>query len=166
MKQMDVLNKYLERADECLAQAEDLERQAEELGRQARELKVKRETYLDAAELFRPLLVTEEDDLTDLVVDFTGCASMLERLIRLAEAAEGRLLNTTKAAQCLIDNGQTKSKLENYRTEVNRALVNNPEVFARVSTGTYRYIGSLPAVAEPELEGIEQEVEQSTEAAA
>ncbi len=153
MANRELLDQYLARADALVAEAEDLEGQAQALLHQAEKLRDQSVGYLGAADMLRPLLVTEEDDLTGVIAEFTGCTSILERLVRLAQAAEGRLLNTTKAAEFLIAHGQTKSKLEYYRSEVNRALVNNPDVFARVSSGTYRYCGDLPEL-EAEIQAI------------
>ena len=141
MDTQNALAQCLAKADACLAEAQDLERQAERL-------RVRHEAYLDAAELFRPLLVEDEDDLTGLVVDFTGCNSIVDRLVSIGLATPHKLLNTTKAAQCLLENGQSKSDLKNYRTEVNRALSNNSQLFAKVSAGTYRYVGDVEAVSE------------------
>ena len=157
MGTQDVLAQYLARADSYQAQARELEHQAHALLRQAEQLRTREEDFRVAAELLRPVLVEgEEDDLTGLVVDFTGCQSILDRLVRIGQAAPERLLNTTKTAQFLLANGQSRSDLKNYRTEVNRVLANKPEYFAKMSAGTYRYIGELLPVLDEAINGTQE----------
>ena len=141
MDTQDVLAQYLAKAEACRIEAEDLQNRV-------KELRIREEDFLEAAEMLRPVLVEDEDDLSDVIADFTGCNSMLDRLVRVARAAEGRLLNTSKTAQFLLEHGQSKSTFQNYRTEVNRALANSPQHFQKVSAGTYRYIGALPTLDE------------------
>ena len=155
MDTQDVLAQFLAKADECLDEAEALESQAHDLVRQAEKMRVRHEAYLDAADLLRPVLVTDEDDLTRLVVDFTGCNSIVDRLVRIGRAAPNKFLNTTKTAQFLLDNGQSRSDLKNYRTEVNRALSTNPQLFTKVSAGTYRYCDVSTTLAEA-INGVQE----------
>ena len=44
-----------------------------------------------------------ETGLSGLYVDFHGAHNLLERIVRIGEAAEGKLLNSTKVAEFLID---------------------------------------------------------------
>lgn len=142
MDQHELLAEYLARAESLLAEAVELEHQAEKLRDQ-------REGYLNAAELLRPLLTEDEDDLIGLVVDFTGCANNVDRLVRIGQAAPRKILNTSKVTQYLLDHGQSRSNPKNYYSEISRALSQHPEFFVKVHTGAYRYSGELPA-----LEGI------------
>ena len=129
--------------------ADDMLKDAEEYERQARDIRLERAGLLTAIDMLRPLVDEEEDNLSGLMVDFTGCINNVDRLIRIARAAPHKLLNTTKVTQYLLDHGQSKSKLEHYRTEVNRALTQNPDLFERMSSGTYRYKGdSSVSIAE------------------
>ncbi len=129
---------------EYQALADDMLKGAEEHERQARDIRLERAGLLTAIDMLRPLVHEEEDDLTGLIVHFHGCTNNVERLIRIAQAAPHKLLNTTKVSQYLLDHGQSKSDLGNYRTEINRALTTHPELFEKVSAGTYRYRGDSP----------------------
>ena len=142
MDNRELLADYQSWADGLLAGIEEHERQA-------RDLKIEWNTVVKAIDKLRPLVDEIEDDLTGVVVDFTGCINNVDRLIRIARAAPHKLLNTTKVTQYLLDHGQSRSKLEHYRTEVNRALTQNPDLFERVGSGTYRYKGdSSVSIAE------------------
>ena len=147
MDNRELLAEYLSRAADLLTQAEALESQAHDL-------RIRRDTLLEAADLLRPLVNDDPEDLSDIVADFTRCANYVERIVRIARVAPHKLLNTTKVAQYLLDHGQSKGKFENLRTEVDRALAKHPEHFEKVSKGTYRYRGDsleTAAVAAPEL---------------
>ena len=134
MDNRELLTEYLTRATDLLTQAETLELQAHDL-------RIRRETLLEAADLLRPLVNEDPEDLSDVVADFTRCANNVERIVRIARVAPHKLLNTTKVAQYLLNHGQSKGKFENLRTEVDRALAGNPKYFEKVSKGTYRYVG-------------------------
>ena len=134
MDNRELLAEYLSRAADLLSQANDLELQAHDL-------RIRRETLLEAADLLRPLVNEDPEDLTDVVADFTRCANNVERIVRIARVAPHKLLNTTKVAQYLLDHGQSKGSLKTLRTEVDRALAGHPEHFEKVSKGTYRYKG-------------------------
>ena len=143
MDNRELLAEYLSRAADLLTQAEALESQAHDL-------RIRRDTLLEAADLLRPLVNEDPEDLTDIVADFTRCANYVERIVRIARVAPHKLLNTTKVAQYLLDYGESKASLKTLRTEVDRALSGHPELFEKVSAGTYRYRGDAPvAVGEP-----------------
>ena len=129
---------------EYQALADDMLKGAEEHERQARDIRLERAGLLTAIDMLRPLVNEEKDDLSDLVVHFHGCTNNVDRLLRVAQTAPHKLLNTTKVSQYLLDHGQSKSDLGNYRSEINRALTTHPELFEKVSAGTYRYRGDSP----------------------
>ena len=97
-------------------------------------------------------------DLTGLSVDFTGAPNVLERVLRIGEVAEGRLLNATRVARFLIEAGASHGKLENLRGNVSDALTNNPNHFEPVGPATFQFLGRdrSPSVA-PEETPIEGE---------
>ena len=80
-------------------------------------------------------------DLTGLSVDFTGAPNVLERVLRIGEAAGGRLLNATKVARFLIEAGVSRGKLENLRGNVSDALTGNPDYFMPVGPATFQFLG-------------------------
>ena len=134
MDNRELLAEYLSRAADLLTQAEALELQAHDL-------RIRRETLLEAADLLRPLVNEDPEDLTDVLADFTRCANNVERLVRIARAAPHKLLNTTRVAQYLLDHGQSKGSFKNLRTEIDRAFTKHTQLFEKVSKGTYRYVG-------------------------
>ncbi len=80
-------------------------------------------------------------DLNDLVIDFKGSANLRERLIRIALAKEGVLLNITEVARFLIEAGESQATIPNLRTNVHDIVNGSPDLFEKVSPGTYRYLG-------------------------
>ena len=141
METKDLLTAYLTEAQSDLTQAEDLERQA-------RDLRCHRDGLLQAINLLRPLVQEDPEDLTELVVDFTGCSNTLERLIRISQIAPHKVLNTTRVTQYLLDHGQSQASFKNYRTEINWTFNRRPTLFQKVRAGTYRYAGDVEAVSE------------------
>ena len=83
-------------------------------------------------------------DLTGLSVDFTGSPNVLERLFRIGEADDNKLLNSTKGARFLIDAGVSSGKLDSIRRNVDDALTNNAQHFKRVAPGTFKFLGRNP----------------------
>ena len=146
MDNRELLAEYLSRAAALLSQAETLELQAHDL-------RIRRETLLEAADLLRPLVNEDPEDLTDVVADFTRCANNVERILRIARAAPHKLLNTTKVAQYLLDHSQSKGSFKNLRTEIDRAFTKHTKLFEKVTPGTYRYKGDT-----------EVEVDEATDA--
>ena len=88
-------------------------------------------------------------DLTQVVVDLRGSRDTLDRVIRVAEAAPGKLLNATQLAKLLIRAGYTKSEVNNARATVQRALSNRPDLFKLVRRGTYEYLGGTGSYEYP-----------------
>lgn len=80
-------------------------------------------------------------DLTGLSVDFTGAPNVLERVLRIGEAAEGRLLKAKKVARFLIEAGVSRRTLENLRGNVSYALTGNPDYFMPVGPATLQFLG-------------------------
>ena len=78
-------------------------------------------------------------DLSDLSVDFTGTTNMLERLRRIGQKAEGRLLNLTEVSRFLLRSGESTATLRNLRNNVYSGLKDHPEHFEKVSSGNYLY---------------------------
>ena len=83
-------------------------------------------------------------DLTGLEVDLKGTRNTLERIVRIAKAAEpaGRALNTTELSRFIIASGESMAYLRNLRTNVSRTLHEYPSLFEQVSPGTFRYLGN------------------------
>ena len=79
-------------------------------------------------------------DLTGLIVDFAGAANLRERLIRIAQAGEGVLLNITEVSRFLIGVGESRATIPNLRTNVHDIVNGSPEFFEKVSSGTYRFV--------------------------
>ena len=138
MDNRELLNSYLSRSSDLISQAEEHERLAGDLRSRQEELQL-------AIDLLRPLVNDDPEDLSDVVADFTRCANNAERLIRIARSAPHKHLNASKVAQYLLDHGQSRASFKNYRVEVDRALAQHPELFEKVSAGTYRYRGDAPA---------------------
>ena len=86
-------------------------------------------------------------DLTGLSVNLSGALNNLERLFRIGEADQTKLLNVTKVAQFLIDAGISGGKLENVRRNVDDALTNNPGHFEKVAPGTFKFLGRNPSAS-------------------
>ena len=82
-----------------------------------------------------------ETNLSGLFVDFSGSRNTLERVIRIGEAAEGKLLNATKVARFLIDAGESRGKLDSVRRNVGDALKLSPQYFEAVSPRIFRFLG-------------------------
>ena len=83
-------------------------------------------------------------DLAGLEVDLTGTRNTLERIVRIAKAAEpaGRALNATELSRFIIASGESTAFLRNLRTNVSRTLHDYPSLFEQVSPGTFRYLGN------------------------
>ena len=83
-----------------------------------------------------------DTDISNLSVNFDGVVNLLDRLIRIGEAAEakGKLLNLTKITEFIIATGESTASKMNLRTNVGHALRENPEVFTKVRPGTYKYV--------------------------
>ena len=92
-----------------------------------------------------------DTNLTGLVVDFNGARNTLERILKIGEAAEGKLLNSTTVARFLIDSEESRGKVDSVRRDVSQLLKGHPEYFEPVSTGTYRYLGRDATVFIPPL---------------
>ena len=92
-----------------------------------------------------------DTNLTGLLVDFSGARNTVERIIRIGEAAEGKLLNSTVVARFLIDSEESRGKVDTVRRDVGQLLKGHPEYFEPVSTGTYRFLGRDATVPIPPL---------------
>ncbi|MYC36600.1 MAG: hypothetical protein F4X66_06760 [Chloroflexi bacterium] len=92
-----------------------------------------------------------ETGLSGLYVDFHGARNLLERIVRIGEAAEGKLLNSTKVARFLIDSEVSRGKVTTLRREVGQTLKLHPELFEPISTGNYRFLGRYATVPIPPL---------------
>ena len=81
-------------------------------------------------------------ELSDLIIDFVGAQNHAERVRRIGAAAKanGRLLNTTKVIRLMIDRGEVKSIVKNMRPSIHKILADRPDLYAKVSSGTYDYI--------------------------
>ena len=134
------------------SQADQLKAEIEGLKQQVWAKEIRRDTLLGSIEQLRVLVHEAEDDLTGVVVDFTGCANTVERLTRIAQAAPHKVLNTTKVTHYLLARGQSQASFKNYRTEINWAFNRRPGLFEKVRAGTYRYREVEPAPREG-LEG-------------
>ena len=86
--------------------------------------------------------VPEDIDLSGVVVSFEGAQNLQERVVRVAEAAPGRYLNTTRVARYLIEHDTTQATLHNARVGVQRIFEAHPERFEKVRAATYRYLGN------------------------
>ena len=89
----------------------------------------------------RGLPAGPETSLTGLYVNFTGARNLLERLLRIGEAAKGKLLNSTMVARFLIDTEESQGKLNSVRRNVGQTFKMHPEYFEPVSIGTVRFLG-------------------------
>ena len=96
-------------------------------------------------------------DLTGLAVDFTGAANLRERLIRIAQAGEGVLLNLTKVSRFLIEAGESQATIPNLRTNVYGIVNGSPDLFEKVSSGTYRYAGEKIREDNPSNEQVDEQ---------
>ena len=86
-------------------------------------------------------------DLSDLVVDFTGCLKQSDQVRRIGEESGGRDLNSQAIAQLLISRGLSGSKEENLKTNVSRYLNQMSDIFEQIEKGIYRYVGPTPAAS-------------------
>ena len=84
-------------------------------------------------------LAHDTTDLSDLSVNFTGTNNLFERLRRIGQVAEGRLLNLTKVSKFLLASGESCATLRNLRNNVYSCLKDHPEHFEKVSSGNFRY---------------------------
>ncbi len=92
-----------------------------------------------------------ETSLIGLYVDFGGARNLLQRILRIGDAAEGKLLNATMVANFLIETGQSRGNLNSLRREVGQTFKRHPEYFEPVSTGTVRFLGRNATVPVPPL---------------
>ena len=92
-----------------------------------------------------------ETSLIGLYVDFGGARNLLQRILKIGDAAEGKLLNATMVANFLIETGQSQGKLNSLRREVGQTFKRHPEYFEPVSTGTVRFLGRNATVPVPPL---------------
>ena len=100
-------------------------------------------------------LANHTTDLSDLSVDFTGTTNMLERLQRIGQKAEGRLLNLTEVSKFLLRSGESTATLRNLRNNVYSGLKDHPEHFEKVGSGNYLYHDTPRTLGldEPPLDG-------------
>ncbi len=80
-------------------------------------------------------------DPATLLVDFRGTHRLLERLIRIGEAARGKLLKAELVSRCLENSGLYRGNPYELRNSVTTRLANHPEYFEWVAQGVYRYCG-------------------------
>ena len=76
-------------------------------------------------------------------IDFTGAANHRERVIRIAKAVDGPLV-INEMAQCLVERGVSKAKVENLRSHVSNAISGDPD-FEKIDAATYRYVPKTAA---------------------
>ena len=81
-------------------------------------------------------------DLTGLEVDLEGARNSLDRIVKIAENADVRLLNTTQIARLILRAGVSTGALQSVRTGIHRAFKDNPTLFRPVRDGTYQYLGN------------------------
>ena len=94
-----------------------------------------------------------ETSLIGLYVDFGGARNLLQRILKIGDAAEGKFLNATMVANFLIETGESRGKLNSVRREVGQIFKRHPEYFEPVSTGTVRFLGRNATVLVPPLRG-------------
>lgn len=82
-------------------------------------------------------------DPATLLVDFRGTRRLLERLIRIGEAAQSKLLKAELVSRCLEDAGLYWGNPRELRSSVSTRLANHPEFFEWVAQGIYRYCGPV-----------------------
>ena len=70
-------------------------------------------------------------------IDFSGTRNLKERLERIAQSSGG-LVNTSKAADIIIDARQTRSKKANIRSTIHRTLTGNKDSWEKIAPGTFR----------------------------
>ena len=92
-----------------------------------------------------------ETSLIGLHVDFGGARNLLQRILKIGDAAEGKLLNATMVANFLIETGESRGKLDSIRREVGQTFKRHPEYFEPVSTGTVKFLGRNATVPIPPL---------------
>ena len=79
-------------------------------------------------------------DLTGLEVDLEGAPNLFERLVRIAQAVDGKTINTTQAAKYLVSIGESGADFRNLSAGVGAALKKRPDQFRKTHPGTYQYI--------------------------
>ena len=78
-----------------------------------------------------------------LTVDLDGAETNLDKVVRVAEAAPGKLLNSTQVGRALQRSG-AGTRLQSLRVAAQRALERNSDLFEPVAgrQATYRYLAS------------------------
>ena len=84
-----------------------------------------------------PLQPYQAIGVSPLNMDFNGTGNLAERLVRIAEYRNGEV-NITKAAEILIEAGQTISSKKNIRSMIHRTLNEDTDTWEKVEPGTFQ----------------------------
>ena len=105
-------------------------------------VKAKYNTIEHAIELLNEYRLDSTQSGIDLVreIDFTGSQNLVERLKRIADKNNG-LINPTRAAEILIEAGQTRSSKANIRSIIHRTLQEHDDGWEKIGVGQFRLIG-------------------------
>ena len=81
-------------------------------------------------------------EIAELTVNFAVANTQLQRFFLLCETAHiaGKLINTGKCAQYLIDHQQSTAKYRHLKGSLSRFISNYSDYFEMVKPGTYKYM--------------------------
>ena len=77
--------------------------------------------------------------LDGLVVDFTGTKNLSEKIIRIAKASNGHVLNVTQVTKLLISRKQYNTTVSNWRPSVDAVFRDNRDLYEKVGPANYLY---------------------------
>ena len=85
--------------------------------------------------------IPRSPDLSDLEVDFTGAKNLKERVLRIALAMDGKVMNVSSVTRLLVTSGQYNTTVKNYRSNVNRVFTEQPDIYQLAGPGNFIYVG-------------------------
>ena len=80
------------------------------------------------------------DSLMELRPDFRKTLNLGEKMERVGVAAQGKTLSPNEVAKLLIDQGQYRSRMKNFRHKVRAIMRDNPLQYEKIGEDTFRFI--------------------------
>ena len=76
----------------------------------------------------------------ELRPDFRKTLNLGEKMERVGVAAQGKTLSPNEVAKLLIDQGQYRSRMKNFRHKVRAIMRDNPLQYEKIGEDTFRFI--------------------------
>ena len=91
--------------------------------------------------------IPKSPDLSGLNVDFAGAKNLPERVLRIAQAMDGKNMNVSSVTRFLITSGQYDTTVKNFRSNVNRVFIEGDD-YVKEGKGNFRYVAQRSSVEE------------------